>query len=103
MAKEPKKRIKVPEGNSQADSSRENGEIFRLEHMEKEMKVPSPEEVTSSREGIFRASGSWKNIGPEAFKTYIYERRRTANRPSVLTRNLRDFQHIPDLTLYHPS
>ena len=35
-------------------------------------------------ESIRKAAGGWKdNIDAEAFKAYIYERRRTKNRPSV--------------------
>jgi hypothetical protein len=93
MAKEPAKRIRVPEGSDLAKLLTEaaarpillekNGELFRLERMEREAKTPSPEEVTRSKEGILKAAGSWKDIDTEAFKAYIYERRRTANRPSV--------------------
>lgn len=93
MAREPKRRIKVPEGSELARLLTEaaampillekDGELYRLERMEKELKAPSPEEVTRSREGILKAAGSWKDIDTEAFKAYIYERRRTANRPSI--------------------
>jgi uncharacterized protein (DUF433 family) len=44
---------------------------------------PTPEDVIRSREGIRQAAGSWKGIDTEAFKAYIADRRRTANRPSV--------------------
>jgi hypothetical protein len=60
-----------------------NGEVYRLERMEKARKAPSPEEVARSRAGIRKAAGSWKDIDTEAFKAYIAERRRTANRPSI--------------------
>ncbi len=93
MAKEPTKRIRVPEGSELSKLLTEaaarpillekNGELFRLERIEKEDKKPSPEEVTRSREGILKAAGSWKDIDTEAFKAYIYGRRRTANRPSI--------------------
>lgn len=93
MGREPKKRIKVPEGSELARLLTEaetmpillekDGELYRLDRMNKEAKAPSPEEVTRSREGIIKATGSWKDIDTEAFKAYIYERRRTANRPSV--------------------
>jgi hypothetical protein len=93
MAKEPKKRIKVPEGSDLAKLLTEaaarpillekNGELFRLERMEKAGKAPSPEEVTRSRDGVLKAAGSWKDMDTEAFKAYIAARRRTANRPSV--------------------
>ena len=93
MAKEPKKKITVPEGSDLAKLLTEaaarpillekNGELFRLERIEKEVKAPSPEKVTRSREGILKAAGSWKDIDTEAFKAYISARRRIANRPSV--------------------
>jgi hypothetical protein len=95
MAKEPRKRIKVPEGSELARLLTEaeaeampillekDGELYRLERMEKALKAPSPEEVARSKEGILKAAGSWKDIDTEAFKAYIYERRRTANRPSI--------------------
>jgi hypothetical protein len=93
MAKKPSKRIKVPEGSDLAKLLTEasarpillekDGELFRLERMEKEVKAPSPEEVTRSREGILRAAGSWKDMDTEALKAYISERRRAANRPSA--------------------
>lgn len=44
---------------------------------------PSPEEVERSRAGIRDAAGSWRDIDANAFKAYIRERRRTANRPPV--------------------
>ena len=49
-----------------------------------EASLPSPAEVERSRHGIHEAAGSWKDAGvdAEAFKRYIKERRRTANRPS---------------------
>ena len=91
MAREPRK-IKVAPGGELANLLAEvgatplliekDGELYLLDRMNKEVKVPSPEEVTRSREGILKAAGSWKNIDTEAFKAYIYERRRTANRPS---------------------
>jgi uncharacterized protein (DUF433 family) len=45
--------------------------------------APSPEDVARSREGIRNGAGSWKGIDTEAFKAYIADRRRTANRPAV--------------------
>jgi hypothetical protein len=44
---------------------------------------PAAEELERSRAGIREAAGSWRDIDAEAFKAYIRERRRTANRPSV--------------------
>jgi len=44
---------------------------------------PSPEEVERSRAGIREAAGSWRDFDADAFKAYIRERRRTANRPPV--------------------
>ena len=92
MAREPRK-IKVAPGseldNLLAEAGvtplliEKDGELYRLDRMNKEVKLPSPEEVTRSREGILKAAGSWKDIDTEAFKAYIYTRRRTANRPSV--------------------
>ena len=46
-------------------------------------RLPSPEQVARSREGIRAAAGSWKGVEVEEFKAYIAERRRTSNRPSV--------------------
>ncbi len=47
-------------------------------------RVPRPEEVSRSKEGIVKAAGRWKDIvDAEAFKAYIYERRRTSSRPPV--------------------
>jgi hypothetical protein len=72
MTNEPPKKITVPEGNSLAklltDAAtkpillEKNGELYRLERMEREDKTLSPEEVTQSREGILKAAGSWKGI-----------------------------------------
>jgi hypothetical protein len=91
MANEPTKKITVPEGSSLAKlltdvGSRpilleKNGELYRLERMENEKKMPSPEEITRSKDGILKAAGSWKQIDTEAFKAYIADRRHTANRP----------------------
>jgi hypothetical protein len=60
-----------------------NGELYRLERMETEGNMLSPEEVSRSTDGIRKAAGSWQGIDTEAFKAYIAERRHTANRPSV--------------------
>jgi hypothetical protein len=93
MTNEPRKKIIVSEGSSLAkllsDAAgstillEKNGELYRLERMENTGKVPSPDEVTRSRDGILKAAGSWQGIDTEAFKAYIAERRHTANRPSV--------------------
>jgi hypothetical protein len=93
MMNEPVKKITVPEGSSLAkllsDAAgrpillEKNGELYRLERMKDKDAVPTPEEVTRSKDGIRKAAGSWKDIDTEAFKAYIADRRRTANRPSV--------------------
>ena len=93
MRNEPTKKITVPEGSDLAKLLTEaavkpillekNGEVFRLERMEHEGKPLSSEDVARSKDGILKAAGSWKDIDTEAFKTYIAERRHTANRPSV--------------------
>lgn len=44
---------------------------------------PTAEEIARSRAGIREAAGSWREIDAEAFKAYVRERRRTANRPSA--------------------
>jgi hypothetical protein len=44
---------------------------------------PSPEQMERSRAGVREAAGSWRDIDADAFKTYIRERRKTANRPPV--------------------
>lgn len=47
-------------------------------------RIAETEEVARSREGILKAAGRWKDIvDAEAFKSYIYERRRTSGRPPV--------------------
>jgi hypothetical protein len=93
MMNEPPKKITVPEDSTLAkllaDAAlrplllEKNGELYRLERMENTEKTPTPAEVTRSRDGILKAAGSWKGINTEAFKAYIADRRRTANRPSV--------------------
>jgi hypothetical protein len=80
MANEPVKKITVAEGSSLAKlltdaASRpilleKNGELYRLERMEQEGTILSPEEITKSKDGILKAAGSWKNIDTEAFKAY---------------------------------
>ena len=92
MAREPRK-IKVTPGSELANLLAEagalplliekDGELYRLDRMKKELKSPTAEEVARSKEGILKSAGSWKDIDTEEFKAYIYERRRTANRPSV--------------------
>jgi uncharacterized protein (DUF433 family) len=54
-----------------------------VERVSDEDAAPSPKDVARSREGIREAAGSWKDINTEAFKTYIADRRHTANRPSI--------------------
>ncbi len=44
---------------------------------------PSDEEIRLSREGILKASGSWRDIDINALKTYLRERRKASNRPPV--------------------
>jgi hypothetical protein len=46
---------------------------------------PDEEAVLQTRAGIRKATGAWKAAGvdAEAFKQYLAERRRTANRPSI--------------------
>jgi hypothetical protein len=46
-------------------------------------RLPTPEETERSRAGIREAAGSWREADADAFKAYIRERRRTANRPPV--------------------
>lgn len=44
----------------------------------------SAAKVAQSKDGILQATGGWKDIvDTEAFKAYIYKRRRTSSRPSV--------------------
>jgi hypothetical protein len=93
MRNDPVKKITVPEGSSLAklltDAAgsplllEKNGELFRLERMETEDNILSPEDVSRSKDGILKAAGSWQGIDTEAFKAYIADRRHTANRPSV--------------------
>ncbi len=44
---------------------------------------PTPDEAERSRAGIRNSAGSWRDVDADAFKTYIRERRRIANRPPV--------------------
>lgn len=45
---------------------------------------PSAEQVARSIAGIRKAAGGWRGlVDAEEFTAYIYERRRTANRPPV--------------------
>jgi hypothetical protein len=60
-----------------------NGELYRLERMGNTSTTPTPEEAARSREGIRNAAGSWKGVATEAFKAYVADRRRTANRRAV--------------------
>jgi hypothetical protein len=93
MVNEPPKKITVPEGSDLAklltDAAirpillEKNGEVFLLERMDSDEKMPSPEDVARSKDGILKAAGSWKGIDTEAFKVYIKDRRHTANRPAV--------------------
>ena len=47
-------------------------------------RVPDPDEVARSQEGIRQAAGGWKDIvDAEEFKAYIANRRRTSSRPRV--------------------
>jgi len=44
---------------------------------------PTLERVAGVRAAIDAAAGAWKDFDAEAFKEYLRERRRTANRPSI--------------------
>ena|SRR5579884_1854909 len=45
---------------------------------------PTPEQVARSIAGIREAAGGWQGlVDADSFTSYIRERRRTANRPSV--------------------
>lgn len=46
-------------------------------------RAPGARAVARSREGILRAAGSWKGVNAEAFKAYVYERRRASGRRPV--------------------
>ena len=47
-------------------------------------RIPEEEVGARSKEGILKAAGRWKDIvDAEAFKSYIYERRRASSRPPV--------------------
>ena len=46
-------------------------------------RVPSPDEVARSQEGIRQSAGSWKDIDIADFKAYLAERRRSSSRPPV--------------------
>jgi len=62
--------------------------LYRLEvestaRVADQRRRPSLEEVERSRAGVREAAGSWRDIDTNAFKEYIRERRKTANRPPV--------------------
>jgi hypothetical protein len=58
-----------------------DGVRYLLEREEKDLLAAyDPEAI---REGIRKATGSWKDIDAEAFKGYIRERRRASSRPPV--------------------
>jgi hypothetical protein len=62
-----------------------DGVHYRLDRVEQPASETtlSAERIARSIAGIRRAAGAWDDIDAEAFKAYIRERRRTANRPSV--------------------
>jgi hypothetical protein len=62
-----------------------DGARYRLDRVNATESIdrPSAAQVALSIEGIRKAAGSWSDIDAEAFKAYIRERRKTANRPSV--------------------
>ncbi len=61
----------------------DTGEAVYRVGVESTRRRPAAEEIERSRAGIREAAGSWRDIDAEAFKNYIRERRRTANRPSI--------------------
>jgi hypothetical protein len=93
MRTEPAKKIKVTPASDLAKLLHDaaahpillenNGELYRLERMGNTSTTPTPEEAARSREGILKAAGSWSGMDTEAFKAYVADRRRTANRPAV--------------------
>ena len=93
MTNEPPKKVKITAASDLekllSDAAarpivlEKNGELYRLERMEHEGTMLSPEEIARSRAGILQAAGSWKDIDTKAFKAYISDRHHTANRPSV--------------------
>jgi hypothetical protein len=44
---------------------------------------PTPGEVKAVRDALAKAAGGWTGVDGEAFKKYLRERRKTANRPSL--------------------
>lgn len=92
MVKEPRKRIKVTEGSELAQLVTEagsaplflekDGELYRLERMEKEPKdIFANYDPQAALAGIREAAGSWKDIDPEAFKAHLYRAREEGTRP----------------------
>jgi hypothetical protein len=93
MAKEPKKRIKVPEGSELARLLTEaggaplllekDGELYRLERMEKEpediFEGYDPEKV---KEAIATYAGSWAHLDTDTMIEEIYEAREKGSRPA---------------------
>ncbi len=63
-----------------------DGVRYRLDRVDAPSAGPglSDEQIARSIAGILKAAGAWDDIDAEAFKAYIRERRRTANRPSVV-------------------
>ena len=91
MAREPRK-IKVTPGSELANLLEEagalplliekDGELYRLERMEKEPKdIFANYDPKAAIEGIRKAAGSWKDIDTEAFKERLYRAREEGTRP----------------------
>ena len=58
--------------------------LFPVKPPRRRARKASADEVARSKDGILKAAGGWKEIvDAEAFKAYIYERRRTSSRPPV--------------------
>jgi hypothetical protein len=92
MAKEPTRKITVPEGSDLAKLLSEaaarpillekNGELYRLERMGQEAEdIFAKYDPKAALAGIKAAAGSWKDIDVEAFKQFIYRSRKEGTRP----------------------
>jgi len=87
MANEPKT-IRVPNDSELAHALEDvdhtpvllekDGVVFRVSRAD-----GAAQDISASCAGITAASGSWKDMDTEAFKTYITSRRRLSTRSSV--------------------
>lgn len=94
MAEEPTKKIRVPEGSDLAKLLSEaatrpvllekNGELFRLERMEKESKeIFAGYDPDNVKEAIAATAGSWADLDTDKLIADIYQAREEGARPAT--------------------